>query len=451
MLLVLGACGGDDGGGGDVAEEIVETGPTLGDILDEGRLIVATRNAPTMYYQGRRGFEGLEHDLIADFADKADLKVEFVMRESVADVLAALDNGEVHIAAAGLTLTRERSQRYLAGPVYETVRQQVVSRRGQKRPRNVKELVGREVGIVAESSYRDRLQELQAEHAALEWIEVDSVGTEELLHKVYREELDLTVADDNIVSLNRRYFPELIVAFHLTAPESLVWYFHESAESLWAKSPSWFEAYKESGELAQRHEFYFGYIGQYDYVDTRKFMNRIEDRLPKYRPIFEKVAGEFGMPWTVLAAISYQESHWNPRAKSPTGVRGMMMLTLPTAKEMGVDNRLDPEQSLRGGMKYLIGLFSRLPASIKTPDRWWIAAAAYNVGYGHVLDARGLARKLGKNPDLWVDLSQVLPLLSQREYYSTLRYGYARGYEPVLYVDRIRGYEDILTREVGGN
>jgi membrane-bound lytic murein transglycosylase F len=167
--------------------------------------------------------------------------------------------------------------------------------------------------------------------------------------------------------------------------------------------------------------------------------------------MFEKIAGEFGIPWTILAAISYQESHWNPRAKSPTGVRGMMMLTQATAREMGVDNRLDPEQSVRGGMKYLVGLYSRLPATIKLPDRYWIALAAYNVGYGHVLDARQLARRLEKDPDLWTDLSEVLPMLAQRKYYKTVKYGYARGYEPVQYVDRIRNYEDILTREVGGD
>ena len=451
VLVLLAGCGGGDDDGGGVAEIPVETGPTLSDLLAEGTLIVATRNAPTMYYRGRFGPEGFEHDLITAFANEVGLSVDFLIREDVADVLAALENGEAHIAAAGLTLTPARAERFLVGPVYETVRQQVVSRRGQKRPRNVKELVGREVGVVTNSSYRDRLDELQLEHPGLEWTEVDSVSTEELLHRVWREELDLTVADDNIVSINRRYFPELIVAFHLTDPESLVWYFHEDAESLQIKSGAWFEEYEASGEVVLRHERYFGYLGQYDYVDTRKFINRIEERLPKYRPIFEKVAGEFGFSWTVLAAISYQESHWNPRAKSPTGVRGMMMLSLPTAKEVGVDNRLDPEQSVRGGMTYFMQMFSRLPASIPVPDRYWIALAAYNVGYGHVLDARGLARRLGKNPDLWVDFSEVLPLLSQREYYSTLKYGYARGYEPVLYVDRIRGYEDILTREMGGN
>ena len=256
------------------------------------------------------------------------------------------------------------------------------------------------------------------------------------------------IAYDNIVSINRRYFPELIVAFHLSEPESLVWYFNDAAHDLWKLACEWFPLYEERGELARAHELHYGYVDTYDYVDTRRFIERINTRLPKYRPLFEAAAGEYAMRWTIPASICYQESHWRPNAKSPTGVRGMMMLTQATAREMGVTNRLDPEQSVRGGIKYLSGIFSRLPETIQLPDRYWITLAAYNVGYYHVMDARVLARRLGKDQDVWADLSQVLPLLAERKYYKTLRYGYARGYEPVRYVTRIRDYEDILVREI---
>jgi len=183
-------------------------------------------------------------------------------------------------------------------------------------------------------------------------------------------------------------------------------------------------------------------------VDTRKFIERIDKRLPKFRPIFEKVAAEHDVSWTIPASITYQESHWRARAVSPTGVRGLMMLTQATAREMGVTNRLDPEQSVRGGMRYLKEIFDRLPDSIEQPDRYWIALAAYNVGYYHVMDARVLAQRLGKNPDVWAELSEVLPLLAEKKYYRTLRFGYARGYEPVRYVTRIRDYQDILEEEM---
>ncbi|HEY5648079.1 MAG TPA: transglycosylase SLT domain-containing protein, partial [Nitrospiria bacterium] len=123
---------------------------------------------------------------------------------------------------------------------------------------------------------------------------------------------------------------------------------------------------------------------------------------------------------------------------------------LPTAKEVGVSNRLDPEQSVRGGAKYLDNIRRRLPEEMAEPDRTWIALAAYNVGMGHVRDARELARRLKKDPDQWSSLSEVLPLLSQKKYYKTLKHGYARGREPVLYVNRIRNYRDILEKTLEG-
>ena len=439
-LCVFPGCGGDgDAPGGTAARSLNQS-------LEDGQLIVLTRNAPTTFYEGRFGEEGVEYDMAVAFARTIGATPEFVMKESVADILDALERGEGHVAAAGLTLTQDRAKNMLVGPAYQSVRQQVVSRRGKKRPRRVEDLIGRTVGVVAKSSYVSTLGALRTDYPELSWTEMDSVGTEQLLHRVWDESLDLTVADDNIVAINRRFFPELIVAFHLTDPESLVWYFHPSQKNLRDAAGDWYAAFSDSGHMEQLNERYYGYLGQYDYVDTRTFTNRIKKRLPRYRALFEAAADEYGIRWTIPAAVAYQESHWNPLAVSPTGVRGMMMLSQPTAREMGVENRLDPEQSVHGGVKYLAQLYTRLPASIELPDRYWIALAAYNVGYGHVLDARTLANRLGRSPDKWRDLAEVLPLLAQREYFSTLKHGYARGYEPVRYVNRIRGYEDILIR-----
>ena len=150
------------------------------------------------------------------------------------------------------------------------------------------------------------------------------------------------------------------------------------------------------------------------------------------------------MDWRLLAAIGYQESHWNPRARSPTGVRGIMMLTLNTAKHIGVKNRLDAEQSIMGGAKYFKIVLKRIPARIPEPDRTWFALASYNIGWGHVEDARILTERQGADPDRWVDVKERLPLLRQRKYYKQTRYGYARGNEPVQYVDNIRRYYETL-------
>ncbi|WP_281645590.1 transglycosylase SLT domain-containing protein [Parendozoicomonas sp. Alg238-R29] len=169
-------------------------------------------------------------------------------------------------------------------------------------------------------------------------------------------------------------------------------------------------------------------------------------RLPRYYDLFRKVASEHRIDWHLVAAISYQESHWHPKAKSPTGVRGMMMLTLPTAKEMGIRNRLDAEQSVRGGVRYLESLKSRLPETLQEPDRTWQALAAYNVGIGHLYDARTLTRNKGGNPDDWAHLSEYLLKLEDPKWHSQTRFGYARGTESVQYVGNIqRYYRHILT------
>jgi membrane-bound lytic murein transglycosylase F len=158
----------------------------------------------------------------------------------------------------------------------------------------------------------------------------------------------------------------------------------------------------------------------------------------------QDVALKNGLDWRLIAAISYQESHWRPRAKSPTGVRGMMMLTQPTAKEVGVTNRLDAQQSLEGGAHYFLKLHQRLPEEIQEPDRTWFTLAAYNVGWGHLEDAREITHFQGGDANRWVDVKERLPLLERKEWYKYTKHGYARGNEPVTYVQRIRHYYEVL-------
>ncbi|NND69502.1 MAG: transglycosylase SLT domain-containing protein, partial [Halioglobus sp.] len=198
-------------------------------------------------------------------------------------------------------------------------------------------------------------------------------------------------------------------------------------------------------ELGQLREQLFGHVNSMSRIGSHTFMLNMRRSLPEHQQLIKLVAREYQMDWRLLAAIAYQESHWDPEAASPTGVRGMMMLTLPTAREMGVNNRLDPAQSLRGGARYFKNMRRRLPNDIFEPDRTWMALAAYNIGMGHLHDARALTEHYGGDPHLWRDVMEHLPLLQKSKYYKSLRYGYARGLEAVTYVQNIRHYYSILT------
>jgi membrane-bound lytic murein transglycosylase F len=417
-------------------------------IREEGELVVITRNAPTTVFEDRDGLNGFEYLLTAALAESLGVPVRYRYVDSVEAVLAAVERGEGHLAAAGLTRTAQREARYRFGPSYQQIQQQVVCHRQGFVPKSIAELPQASLMVIGESSYVERLEELKQDYPDLTWKVTNRYSTEEIFQRVADGKLDCTVADSNIVMINRRYLPELIVPFAISEEQPLAWVLPEGAEALGTYLEEWFGRIEADGTLARAYHRSYGHIDTFDYVDLRAFKRRLDDRLPQYRPLFEQAAEAHGIPWTILAAQAYQESHWEPDARSPTGVRGIMMLTLTTAEEVGVDNRLDPKQSIDGGARYLANLMERLPEDIPERDRIWFALMAYNVGMGHLYDARSLARRLGKDPNSLVDMKEVLPLLSRKEYYTTLRYGYARGTEPVRYIDRIRDFVDILERHL---
>lgn len=419
-------------------------------IKASGRLVVLTRNAPTTWYISRDDEPtGPEHDLAEAFAAWLGVETEYVLKDTVGDILAAVTRGKGDLAAAGLTITRDRRRWFLFGPPYQEVIQQVVCRRDGVQPEDLKELSRVQVEVIAHSSYAELLHDLEQEgYRTPDWRAVEDTTTEELLRRVWLGELDCTIADSTIVAINRRYYPELVTPMRLSREQQLGWVLPPGSDALAAALNEWMQSFRDSGRLADIQEKYYGFFTQFDYVDTRRFIRRVNDRLPRYRDWFREAAEQEGLPWTLLAAQAYQESHWKPGARSPTGVRGIMMLTQPTAGAVGVENRLDPRQSIFGGARYLAHLKERFVDDVTEPDRTWLALASYNVGRGHMHDAQTLARRQGLSPHHWRDIKQVLPLLAKPEYYRKLKYGYARGREPVRYVQRVREYHHILTSVV---
>jgi len=427
----------------------LESGRSIKDIQNSGKLIVLTRNAPTTYYfDSNEKATGPEYEMAEAFAKNLGVETEYRAFHTIHEILEALENGQGDLAAAGMTKTKIRDKRFIFGPVYQEVQQQVVCRNGLKHVREVNDLVGLKLVVPKNSSYEETLNLYKEGFADLAWESSDELNSEQLFEKIWREESDCTVVDSNIASINRRYFPELIVAFELTQSEPLAWVFRSNGSDLQKALEAWFKVFKSNGKMNQINERYYGFLKKFDLVDTISFHNAIDERYPKYKYQFDKAAKIHGLDKFILAAHSYQESHWRPKAKSPTGVRGIMMLTLPTAKSLGVKSRLDPYENIMAGAKHFSNLLKSFNQLVTEPDRTWLALAAYNVGRGHLHDAQELARRMGKNPYRWSDLRDVLPLLSNKKYYKTLKYGYARGREPVKYVQRIRNYSDILQNKL---
>jgi membrane-bound lytic murein transglycosylase F len=412
-------------------------------------LRVVSRNGPTTYYLDRHEIPaGPEHDLVHQFAEAHGWEVEWVLRESTAEVLETLEAGEVHLAAAGLTQLPSRDERFLPGPTHTDIVEQLICHREMRPlPRQVDEMAGVEIRVTADSSYSEKLQSLVNDHTGISF-EEDPRTTEILLAEVADKALECTIGDSNIIQVVRRHFPHLEVAMNLSSGDRLGWYLPQGLEALADQSRLWMESDEGQAAVDSLEATYYAYIDDFDFVDLRALNQRIEERLPTYLDLFLQAEEATGMPADLLAALAYQESHWDPRAESPTGVRGMMMLTRNTAESLGVDDRLDPAASIQGGARYLADRHERLPEDIPEPDRTYLALASYNIGRGHVLDARELARELGKNPDSWDDMQEVLPLKADKRYYPRTRYGYARGYEPVHHVQRIRHYLDVISPEI---
>lgn len=305
-----------------------------------------------------------------------------------------------------------------------------------------------DLAVIAGSSYEERLSSFQVHYPNLTWQATEGVGADRLLEMVWLREVDCTVMDSNIVAINQRYYPELKVRFELGNKDKLAWVLPLGAESLQNAVNEWLDSYEASKKIASVQEQYYGHVELFDYVDTAAFIRRIKNRYSSYQSYFKHAAQTYDISESLLAAQAYQESHWNPVARSPTGVRGIMMLTLTTAKAMGVESRLDAEQSIMGGAKYLAKLRAKLSEKIEEPDLTWFALAAYNVGLGHLRDAQALVKHAGNDPYRWHYVKEALPLLSDPSYYKFLRYGYARGSEPVRYVQQIRQYEEIMEQHL---
>lgn len=430
---------------------LIKSPPQVGPSEASSELLVATRAASAIYHVAPDGgLSGLEADLVRRFCDEMRKPVRFVVLKSLGEIRWALHTRRVHFAAAGLIDNpRWHGDARFTSPYRRVTPEVVYSVRRQPKLDDVDDLDGATLAVTADSAHAEMIEDLRRHgHPGIRVMRVDgATDPVDLLARVESGEIPYAVADSHHVQLAQQFYPSLAVAFELGPPQRLCWAFPVGREDrLYRRASEFFTRISANGELTRLTERYFGHLGMLNWQDVEGLLERRLSILPRYAPLFKRAQAQTGLDWRLLAALSYQESKWDPLATSPTGVRGIMMLTDETADQLGVDNRLDAEQAIPAGARYLVQLIEALPPRVLDPDRLWLALAAYNVGATHLEDARLLAARQGLNPSSWLDIKRTLPSLARPEVFNELKAGYARGGEPVSFVDSVRGYFDILRR-----
>ena len=425
----------------------------LGAIIESGSLKLVTRYSPNTYFLDRDEDAGFEYELVKAYADHLGVKLELILPPDFSSIFSTMKQKNGHIAAAMLTVTNEREEEFDFTQPYMHTATALIYRKTQgiKPAKNLESLIksGKELWVIANSSHAELLKNLKETNPDLHWHETTEHSSTDLLEMLHRKEIDYTVVDAVTFDAQKSFFPGLAKTFELGTPQPLAWMLAPHRDATLLESLNRFLVLDSTKQLiTQLKEKYLNRSNPLNFYDTLTFKKDVENRLPKLEQYFLMAEQETDLDWQLLAAIGYQESHWNPKAVSPTGVKGIMMLTNAAAKEVGVTDRTDPQQSIIGGAKYLISVLNKIPERITGPDRMWLALAGYNVGFGHLEDARVLTSRAGKNQDKWEDVREFLPLLTKEKYFSTVRYGYARGYEPVQYVSNIRKYIELISWEM---
>jgi membrane-bound lytic murein transglycosylase F len=413
-----------------------------------GELQVGVRNSPATYYISRNGdAAGFEHDLIQAFAQSQNWTLKWTAKPRPEALFDLLENRQIHFAAATLPQAVVKDRHLIVGPVLFETPVHIVYRISDRAPRNIASLAGKKLALIIGSGHTPMLLRLKRKYPGLTWSALDNVWPDELLSQLQAGKYDAVVINGMDFDPMRTYYPELAVAFDLPDTQKIVWALPKHSSQILRNALARFiEHARQDGTIKRIYERYFGHVRRLDNSDIFGIMQRRPLRLPDLRRYFQEAQTLTGIDWRLLAAIGYQESQWDPYATSPTGVRGLMMLTADTADRMGISDRLNARQSILGGARYLAILKDALPARIHEPDRTWLALAAYNQGQGHMEDARRIAQARGGNPDSWADVKAALPYLSRDAYAKVMRYGYAHGAEALLFAENIRNYYDILLR-----
>jgi membrane-bound lytic murein transglycosylase F len=405
---------------------------------------MVTVNSPTTYYLGAHGPQGLEYRLASAFAQSLGVPLSVRTVRDAAAMRTALSRGHADLAAAQISPDVDWRDTGLTTIPYEIIPELVVQPRDKPRPHGLDGLRDSRLVVRAGSPQQTLLEYLRIQQAPeLTWTAVPGSQADPL-DLVNNGGADYAVVDANEFTFAQHLYPEVAVDFALPNPRQVQWVVPENAVELQQAANRFIESAQNTGQLDQIEADARNESGDFDYESAHQFQSDIASRLPALQSMFEEAAHSTGLDWRLLAAVGYQESKWQGSAASSDGARGIMMLTSDAATTVGVNDRDNLRENIIGGARYLVQVIDTIPKRIGEPDRTWLALAAYNVGYGHLEDARVLAQMHGKNPDSWNDVRGELPLLAQEKWYNRVKRGYARGWEPAKFVEQVRQYLSVL-------
>ena len=417
----------------------------LKQIKSNGILRIALVADPPHYFPNKVKERGYDFELVSHYATSIDVELEIIKTNTSNEIIFLLNQGKVDIGILGSS--PEFDQKNIENVVtYNNSKWYVIGNRGNRQlPKSIDSIEPNTMIVANGSNASFMLHSIGEDYPSLLWDELKNTNVRSILERINENHSKISIISEDIYAYYQYLFPETKKIFVLPIKYPSRWLVKNNNNLSFLYSiNSFFNKYKQNGKLEKIGKTYYEHLSAFDYVDIRYYLKRINKKLPKYKKYFVEAAKNSALDARIIAAVSYQESHWNRKARSPTGVRGMMMLTLDTAKRVGVKNRLNAKQSIFGGAKYLKILYESFSNTIEEPDRLWFTLAAYNIGLGHVEDARTITKSQGDNPNSWIDVEKHIPKLSQKKWYKKTKYGFARGHEPIEFVRRVRRYYDIL-------
>jgi membrane-bound lytic murein transglycosylase F len=389
---------------------------------------------------------GFERELVEYFCSRHGLKPFWIRVDSFQDALAMIQSGQANLLIAEPGIPEHTWDYIVVGPQYMTSRLLIAHNQWRHPLRSIDDLCDTQVVVPGRHLFSSKIQGLEDFLGCSIDLNLVQNAGEDFFNLLSNREFRFGLVDELNFDLWHGFFPEVHKTYLFDTEYGYSWIWGKRYKDLDSLFTEFWDEIHDDPYLQALKDKYFGFFpSEKDSYQLRHFVRAIEDRLPRYMDTIMEAAGRYGIDPLLLTALIYQESHFNPQAQSRTGVRGLLQITLDTADFLGIENRLDPEQSIMGGAMYLDYLLQQVEEKgASSWDRWFLTLAAYNQGLGHLYDAMELAERKGMDSLSWFQLKQVYPLLSYRRYFETLPRGYGRGFEAVNFVDNIRYYYYIL-------